>query len=162
MASALAPSLNVIRPSNLQNSPTTTIAAAVIGAQNNITPARGLFIVAITDVAAASTFRVTIIGGTNRGFGNPGNAYVALSGSSLNENVVITNVGTHGASLGETTIVVQDATTGSEFTFVYNAYTDGSSLFPTIQNTAGAVPAGNTLVVTTYLNYGGTVSSGLF
>jgi len=143
---------NAIEPGNTRNSPPLTIGPAAIINPTNIQAARGLFLVTITDVLAISTIQVVIYGGLSRKFGSPNNIYTALGGSQLNSNVTINNPGAQGPSGGQTTIVITDATTGTQFDLVYDAYTTGSTLMPTIQNTGGPVPLGNTTVTTIYLN----------
>ena len=147
---------SAITPSDILTSgPITSTGAAIDAAPVAIQTARGLFMLEIVDVAAADTMRVTIAGGFSRQFGNPSAAYAVQSNSGLNSNVTVNNVGTVTAGASQTTMVVTNTATTTEYTLVYIPSVTGSGTnAPTIEITDGAVPAGNVNISTTYLNCG--------
>jgi hypothetical protein len=127
-----------------------TTGAALAAGPITIPSARGLFCIRIDDVAggAANLTLVMIEGGLSSKFGDPGNLYTIITGSPLTILNSVSNIGTLVGS--QTTMAFIAASGLTTYTLTFDASGNAS---PTIQNTAGAAPAGAVNIRIIYFNY---------
>ena len=121
----------------------TTISAGNIVNPAIFSPARGLFMVVITDVAAASTMIFHVRGGLSRMSSHPDSQY-KIAGDGFSQNTTVISGGVLS------TIQVQDTATATQFELIFNSLSRGSpttlQFAPTIDHIGGDAPVGDTTV----------------